>query len=174
LARDAPQAAVDRLRDAGLTVVGDRSLDAERRRQERRGPALALRFYLVVALAAVALGLGGVAVVSSTERAALAAQLRALRIQGVPRGIVWRVGLGGHTALVALAAVVGAGAAALAWWLARDTLPLFSDGGERLYAPAWPRPLPVLAALLAAALTLAAAGALATLGLRRAVERGDP
>jgi hypothetical protein len=173
LAGDAPADAPDRLREAGLTVLGDRTLAAERDRQERHGPALALRFYLVVAVAAVALGLGGVAVVASTERAGLAAQLRALRVQGVPAGIVWRVGFGGHAALTALAAVVGAATAGLAWWVARATLPLFSDGGEEYYAPAWPRPAVVAAAVLAALLVLTAAGAAATLGLRRAVERSD-
>jgi hypothetical protein len=171
LADGAPADIADRLRAAGLAVVAERSLAVEAERQERHGPALALRFYLVVAVAAVALGLGGVAVVASTERAALAAQLRALRIQGVPAGIVWRVGFGGHAALTALAAVVGTAAAGLAWWVARRTLPLFSDGGEAFYAPPWPRPLVVLGAVSAALLVLTAAGAAATLGLRRAVER---
>jgi hypothetical protein len=172
LAAGTPAGMVDRLRDAGLTVLGDRNLAAERDRQERHGPALALRFYLVVAVAAVALGLGGVAVVASTERAGLAAQLRALRVQGVPAGIVWRVGFGGHAALTALAAAVGTAAAGLAWAVGRATLPLFSDGGEEYYAPAWPRPAVVVPAVLAALLVLTAAGAVATLWLRRAVARG--
>jgi hypothetical protein len=171
LAAGAPAGMVDRLRDAGLTVLGDRRLAAERDRQERHGPALALRFYLVVAVAAVALGLGGVAVVASTERAGLAAQLGALRVQGLPAGVVWRVGFGGHAALTALAAAVGTAAAGLAWAVARATLPLFSDGGEEYYAPAWPRPAVVILAVLAALLVLTAAGAVATLWLRRAVAR---
>jgi hypothetical protein len=173
LSADAPADLADRLSDAGLAVVADRSLAVERQRQEQRGPALALRFYLVVAIAAVALGLGGVAVVASSERGGLAAQLRALRVQGVPAGITWRVGFGGHAALTVLAAVVGSAAAALAWWVARGTIPLFTDGGEQFYAPAWPRPAIVVVALLAAMLVLTAAGAVATLGLRRAVERGN-
>jgi hypothetical protein len=170
LAAGTPDGTVDRLRAAGLAVLADRSLAEEADRQERHGPALALRFYLVVAVAAVALGLGGVAVVASTERAALAATLRALRVQGVPPGIVWRVGFGGHATLTGLAALIGAATAGLAWWVARGTLPLFSDGGEEFYAPAWPRPGAVLAAVLAALLVLTAAGVAATLGLRRAVE----
>jgi hypothetical protein len=173
LTADAPSGLVDGLKDEGVAVLAERSIAAERDRQDRRGPALALRFYLVVAVAAVALGLGGVAVVASTERAAMAGHLRALRAQGVPAGLTWRVGLGGHAVLTGLAAVVGGGAAALAWWVAHDTVPLFADGGETYYAPAWPQPLPVVVALVAALAVLTAAGAVATFGLRTAVERGN-
>ena len=152
-------------------MVADRTLTAERDRQERRGPALALRFYLVVAAAAVGLGVGGVAVVTATERPELAAQLRALRDQGVPPGVTWRVAFGGHAVLTGLAAGIGLAAAALAWWLARGAVPIFTDGAERFYAPAWPRPLVVVAASLVAVLVLTIAGAVAAAGLRRAVER---
>jgi hypothetical protein len=170
LTADAPPELIDRLREAGLVIVADRTTKAEVARLGERGPALALRFYLLVALAAVALGVGGVAVVAAADRWGQTGQLRALRAQGLAPAIAWRIGFGGYAALTAAALVLGALAAALAWWLARTVIPLFADGGGRAYAPATPHPLIALAALAGAALVLLGAGAVAAAALRRAVE----
>ncbi|HYN94069.1 MAG TPA: hypothetical protein VES42_09510, partial [Pilimelia sp.] len=173
LAADAPAELPARLREQGLVVVADRSVDVAVARQERSGPALALAFYLFVAVAAVAVGVGGVAVVAATERSALAGQLGALRAQGLPAVATWRIAFGGHLTVTVLGAVVGCAAGALSWSVARGVVPMFADGAGAIYAPAWPRPVPVLAALGAALVVLVVAGAAAAVGLRRAVERGD-
>jgi hypothetical protein len=170
LTADAPAGLTDRLREAGLVILADRSTVAEVDLLGRRGPALALRFYLLVALAAVALGIGGVAVVAAADRWGQTGQLRALRAQGLPPAVPWKVGFGGYAALTGAGLLLGTLAAALAWWLARGVIPFFADNGGTPYTPATPRPLVALAVLAGATLVLAGAGAVAAASLRRAVE----
>jgi hypothetical protein len=172
LVADTPPQVIDRLHQAGLVIVTDQTVHQELALLDQRGPALALRFYLFAAIASVALGVGGLAVVAAADRAGQAEALRALRVQGLPSRVPWQVGLGGYAALTVIAAVTGSLATVIAWWLARAVIPMFTSGGESLYAPAVPHPIPVVAALLAAVVVLVAAGAVAAAGLRRAVEGG--
>jgi putative ABC transport system permease protein len=174
LTADAPANLVDRLREAGLVIVADRSTEAEDALLGRRGPALALRFYLLVALAAVTLGIGGVALVAAADRWGQTGQFRALRAQGLAPAVAWKVGFGGYAALIGAALLLGALAAALAWGLARTVIPFFADGGGSPYTPATPHPLVAAAALAGAALVLVGAGAVAAAILRRAVEGRQP
>lgn len=170
LTADAPPQLTDRLREAGLVILTDRTTSSETDLLGRRGPALALRFYLLVAIAAVALGVGAVAVVAAADRWSQTGQLRALRAQGLPAAVPWRVGFGGYAGLTAVALVLGTLAAALAWWLARTVIPFFADVGAGRYLPLAPRPLVAAAALAGAAVVLIGAGAIAAAALRRAVE----
>jgi putative ABC transport system permease protein len=172
LAANTPSQVVDRLHQAGLVIITDQTARHELTLLDQRGPALALRFYLFAAIASVALGVGGLAVIAAADRAGQAEALRALRVQGLPSRIPWQVGLGGYAVLAAIAAVTGSLATVIAWWLTRAVIPMFTSGGESLYAPAAPHPIPVLGALLAAVAVLVAAGAVAAAGLRRAVEGG--
>jgi putative ABC transport system permease protein len=174
LTGDAPPQVTDRLREAGLAILSDQTTQSQTTLLGARGPALALRFYLLVALAAVALGVGAVAVVAAADRWGQTGQLRALRAQGISPAIPWRLGFGGYAALTATAAVLGTLAAALAWSLARSVVPFFADNGGGPYLPAAPRPLVALAALAGGALVLVGAGAVAAAGLRRAVEGRRP
>jgi putative ABC transport system permease protein len=170
LSANAPADIADRLRKAGLVIVGDRTIAAETGLADEKGPALALRFYLLVALAAVLLGIGGMAVLANADRQEQSVMLRALRMQGLPTGVAWRQGLGGYAALITTAALVGTAAAAFAWWFARDVVPLFADLGRTAYAPAWPQ-LTLLGIVLAgSAAVLAVTGVVASMALRRAVE----
>lgn len=170
LSASAPADVADRLRKAGLVIVGDQTIGAAIGLADEKGPALALRFYLLVALAAVLLGVGGMAVLANADRQEQTTMLRALRMQGLPTGVAWRQGLGGYAALITTAAIVGTAAAAFAWWFARDVVPLFADLGRTEYAPAWPA-LPLLGlVVLAAAAVLAVTGVVASMALRRAVE----
>jgi putative ABC transport system permease protein len=170
LTGDAPPRVTDRLREAGLVILSDRTTESQTTQLGERGPALALRFYLLVALAAVALGVGGVAVVAAADRWGQTGQLRALRAQGLSPAIPWKIGFGGYAALTATAVVLGTLAAALSWSLARSVVPFFADNGGSPYLPAAPRPLVALAALAGGTLVLVGAGAVAAGALRRAVE----
>jgi putative ABC transport system permease protein len=170
LTADAPPQLTDRLREAGLVILADRTTKSEATQLGQRGPALALRFYLLVALAAVALGVGGVAVVAAADRWGQTGQLRALRAQGLSPAVPWKVGFGGYAALAGAALVLGTLAAALAWSLARTVIPFFADDNGSPYLPVMPRPLVASAALAGATLVLVGAGAVAAAALRRAVE----
>jgi putative ABC transport system permease protein len=171
LAADAPPAVLDRLRDAGLVTVSERSVRARADLLDRGGPALALRFYLLVAAAAVALGVAGVAVVAAADRWGQTGALRALRDQGMSPAVAWKVGFGGYAVLTMAALVLGTGAAAAAWWLARTVIPFFTDGAGGDYVPATPDPVVAVAALAGATAVLIGTAAVAAAGLRRAVER---
>jgi hypothetical protein len=167
----APPDAVDRLRAAGLVVIGDRQLGAVRGALDGQASALALWFHLVAAGFAVLLAAGGTAVVATVDRRRRAADLAVLRAQGVSRRTTDRAGLLTHVLLVGAAVVVGLVAAALGWALSGRALPLFADTWTLWPRPSWPQPLPVLGPWLAAAAVLLAAGAAAAADLRRAVRR---
>jgi hypothetical protein len=174
LTADAPPELTDRLREAGLVIVADQTTKSEASQLGQLGPALALRFYLLVALAAVALGVGGVAVVANADRWGQTGQLRALRAQGLSPAVPWKVGFGGYAALTATALVLGTAAAAVAWSLTRTVIPFFADSGGTPYLPLLPSPLGVVAALAGATVVLVGAGAVAAASLRNAVEGRRP
>jgi putative ABC transport system permease protein len=174
LTSSVPAALLDRLREAGLVIQSDRTLPALVDLVGERGPALALRFYLLVAVASVALAVGGLAVVATADRWAQAGQLRALRDQGLRPGVGWRVGFAGYGALILVGLLLGTPAAAGAWWLSRAVIPFFTDAGGAAYLPTVPEPVPVAAALAGATAVLLAAAAVAAAGLRRGVEGGRP
>ena len=175
LGRDAPADVVARLGERDVTLIGERSLTGERRRLDSQGPAVALLFHLVAAAAAVVLAVGALWLVAAVDRRRRADELRALRRQGVPRQALAR---SGYVALVAAAVLIGLAAAAVAWLVAGDTVPLFADQTRLLPVPRWPRPAEVAVPLVAAALVLFAAAVIASrvsrgAGSRGAGSRGD-
>jgi putative ABC transport system permease protein len=161
----APADVVQRLKAQGLTVTGDSGIAPLRAGLDAQGPALALWFYLVAALLAMLLAAGGLWLASAVDAQPGAADLRALRVQGVPRGVTGRAGLLGYLMVVAAALVVGPLAAAVAWLVAGGSLPV---AGEISVwpVPRWPRPAAVLWPWAAAAATLVAVALIAAAGLR--------
>jgi putative ABC transport system permease protein len=148
LGADAPADVVDRLTAQGLVVTRDEQLAAVQARLDGQGPALALRFWLVCAGLGVLLAAGAIGLVASVDRRRTGADVAALRTQGVRLPTV-----PGYVVVVALAGIVGLGAAALAWSLTGADVPVFVDG-TAWPVPAWPRPVAVLLPCLAAALVL--------------------
>ncbi|NUT36629.1 MAG: hypothetical protein HOV79_26545, partial [Hamadaea sp.] len=174
LAAGVPPSVVAALPQKGVEVVRAESAADRAMLLHRSGPALALRFSLVASLAAVLLGLGAVLVIAAAEAEDETRRLRALRVQGLRARSVWRQAFGGYAVLVAVAAVAGTGAAAVAWRVAGSVVPMFADAGHAPPIPGLlPRPdLVVLAAAVqAAALLVPAVGAAVV--LRRAVERSS-
>ncbi|WP_027344366.1 FtsX-like permease family protein [Hamadaea tsunoensis] len=172
LAADAPAGLRDALRSQGLDVIGDVTAAARTRELDRSGPALALRFYLVVSLTAILLGLGALLVAAAAESEEQRRMMRALRVQGLPARAVLAQSFGGYALLTLAAAIAGTGASALAWWVARAVVPFFADSG---YAPRTPALLPradlVGVTTAAAAVLLLVTSAITVAALRRAVER---
>ncbi|NJC72067.1 ABC transporter permease [Planosporangium thailandense] len=149
LAADAPDGLVDKLRQAGLTVVGSKT-DADRVRYlQRQGPATGLRFHLLAGALAILLALGGLALVATVDRRT-GGQLRALWVQGVPRPTLAAANRYGYTGLVLAALLLGPLAAGAAWLLTGRSIPLFADRAQTVPLPGWPA-WPLLAAGWAAA-----------------------
>ena len=78
--RGAPADLAARLAAAGLQILGEKSIDAERDRLARGAPALGLRLYLIAGGAAVALAVGAVLLT-----AYIGARARALRARRAAR-----------------------------------------------------------------------------------------
>jgi hypothetical protein len=168
LAADAPPEAVARLTAAGLKVVEDLSRDDTRAGLDRQGSAVALRFHLSAAALAVLLGAGALWLVATVDRTRRGRELWALRVQGVSGRTIARASRWGYLAVVAAALSLGPVAAAVAWAVVGDRLPVFVDGPGPVPPPTWPRPGPVTLAWLAAAVLLLVVGVLAARTVRRA------
>jgi putative ABC transport system permease protein len=155
----APPDVVERLAGHGVAVIGERSLADVRQRLDSQGPAVALRFHLVAAVAAVVLAVGSLVLVAAVDRRRRAEEVRALRRQGVSRRAVAR---SGYVSIVATAVLLGLSAAAVAWLVAGETVPLFADQVRLLPPPRWPAPAELAVPLVTAALVLLATAVIAT------------
>ena len=134
----APADALDRLRAAGIGIAAEQSLDTVRAAAEERPHAVGVRFFLAVGLLCLLLGAGGLAVSAAVEMRSRAAELRALRAQGLKRRMVARAGRLSYLLIVIVGAVLGAGAGLLAWVLTGDRLPLVDVLVPGLPMPRWP------------------------------------
>jgi hypothetical protein len=168
----APADAADQFRGLGLAVVDETGVAATEAALARQGPALALQFHLAAAIFGVLLALGGLGLVAAVDRRARAADLRALRIQGLRRRMMRRAALWGYLSTVVLAALAGLAAALVAWTAAGDHLPIFTDTSSVLTPPRWPAWQAVAQPWLIATATMVATCIAAAWSLRRAVARG--
>jgi FtsX-like permease family len=172
LGPQAPADAVDQLRALGLAVVGEVSVEEQRSILSRQGPALALHFHLAAAVLCVLLAVGGLGLVAAVDRRQRAADLRALRVQGLPRRMVRRAALWGYLSTVVLAGLTGLAAAAVAWIVAGDRIPIFIDTGSGLAPPRWPLWASVVQPWAAAVVVMMVAAVASAWALRRAVRSG--
>jgi hypothetical protein len=155
LSPKAPGDVLESLAKAGLVVVTDTGADQVRRQLDRQGPALALGFYAIAALLAVALAAGALVLAAGVDRPRRVEDLSALRDQGLPRGALRQATLWTYPALITIATVCGIGIAVLAWWLTGWALPLSAVGPPDVPSPGWPRPLALVAVGLGALAVLA-------------------
>jgi len=172
LGPNAPANAAELMRRAGLAISGQTGIEASRAALARQGPALALQFHLAAATFGILLALGGLGLVAAVDRRQRAADFRALRQQGLSRRAVGRAALWGYLAVVLAAAAVGLAAAASAWLVAGDRLPVFTDSLNLLNPPRWPAWPAVLLPWAAAAVTMVVAGVIAAWVLRRSASNG--
>jgi hypothetical protein len=169
----APADVMRRLADQGVIVNADSGIAAVRSQLDRQGGALALSFFLLAALLVVLLAAGALRLVAAVDADRGAADLRSLRIQGVPAGVTGRAGLLGYLVVVLVALLVGPLAAATAWLVAGSSLPTGAADPALWPAPRWPQPDPVLWSWGATAALLLAVAAIAALDLGRRVRRSD-
>lgn len=156
LSAGAPDGIIESLREQGLVIVEDRRVDSLRASIDRTGSALALRSYELVAGMTLFVGLAALALVVVVDRRTWSPSMRALRAQGVPERMATGAALWSYAGIVVTSAVIGAVAAAAAWFAAGGRLPLGVDAS--LLAD-WPRWGPTLASqALVVVLVLASAG----------------
>jgi putative ABC transport system permease protein len=172
LAAGAPADIVDRLTAQGLTIVDDDTVAGVTDRLNSEGPPAALRFQVIAGLIGLLLAAGAFTVVATVERPERAAELGALRVQGLPPRAARAVAYGGYAGLALAAVLLGAAASALAQAVTRRPVPLFIDGWGVLPVAIGPQPLPVLAALVLGVLVAGAAGVAAAARLVRAIRGG--
>jgi putative ABC transport system permease protein len=147
----APPDALDRLKAAGLTVLTVRDFDTEYANAGGGPNAVGLQFLLAVGVLCLALGAGGLVVAGTVELRARADELRSLRRQGASRWAVARAGRQSYLVMVGAGTAFGAVAAAVAWWLTRDRLPVVDVLVAGVPVPTWPGLTPVWAWLAATA-----------------------
>jgi hypothetical protein len=172
LGPNAPADAAERLRRAGLAVSGQTGLEASRAALARQGPALAMQFHLAAAAFGILLALGGLGLVAAIDRRQRAADLRALRQQGLSRRTVGWAALWGYLGVVLVAAAVGLVATVAAWIASGDRLPVFTDSLTLLDPPRWPAWSAVVLPWAGAALSMIAAAFVAAWALRRSTVNG--
>lgn len=169
-AAGAPAGLRGRLTAAGLRITGVRTAAADLHRLDRQGPALALRLYLIAAVAALLLAAGTVLMTAYLGARAHLHELAALRASGVSGPLLVRAGLRENGLALGAALVAGSVAGLAGAVLALPRVPMFADrAGPPLVR--WPDPWWPAGAVLAAALLLAA---VVVLVVRTAVRRGTP
>lgn len=167
LTADAPDDLPDRLADLGVETISSVTTAGVADRYGRQAVPVTVRFQLVAAAVAVLLAAGALGVVVAVERRPRAAELTALRRQGLPAATAGRAALGGYAVVVGLALVAGLLTAIAARTVLAVPTPLFPDDWNVLAAPPGARLLPLAAAvgaalLVYAAVVLTAAGRLRT------------
>ncbi len=155
LSPTAPASIVDDLRKAGLTPLRQESLSDRLAQLRAEGTAVGERFHVAVALVGLLLAAGAVLVDATRERPSRAAELSALRTQGVDAKVVRTVGYGGLAAVAGTATIVGLAAGLAGAGIDRVLYPGFVDGWNVLPTESL-RAFPVLAA---AVITTAVLGA---------------
>ncbi|MEV4349693.1 FtsX-like permease family protein, partial [Actinoplanes sp. NPDC049596] len=151
----APADVVTRLESHGLIITGDEKATQVRARLDNQGPAIALWFYVIVAVLATALAAGALILSASVDRARRVEDLSALRAQGLTRRALRQATLWTYPVLVAVAVAAGMAIAALGWWLTGWALPLAGLSPSVVPVPTWPDPLVVAATAVATAAVLA-------------------
>ncbi|MEU7873435.1 hypothetical protein [Dactylosporangium sp. NPDC049140] len=136
LAPGAPADLTDRLRAAGLTIVGEDSVDAADARQARFGPAAAARFGLLMGLLGLIAAAIALVVIAAVQRRARSDEFVALRRQGVPARALSAAGRWAALVPTVLAALMAALIATVARVLTHSPVPVFTDGWpDRAAAP---------------------------------------
>ena len=169
----APPDAVTRLRAAGIQVLTDESVDDVANRLAEQGPGEALTFQLFAGAIVLLLGAGTMMITSTVERRARVEELTALRAQGLSEASMVVAGYGGTGVMVVAAMLTGLIAALLAQAVVATSMPIFADRWSLLPLHQGPQPLPVMVAVIAAALILGTAAVAGSAGVVASV-RGRP
>jgi putative ABC transport system permease protein len=137
LTGDTPPEVVDRLRDQGLVIIDDQSVDSVQAASDNSGAALALRFYVLAAGMAVLVGLGALVLVTAVDRRTWRRSLRELHSQGLAERTTTAAALWSYGGMVVAGAVAGGLAAVAAWLATGQRLPFGVEESALVYWPQW-------------------------------------
>ncbi|MET0493966.1 MAG: FtsX-like permease family protein [Actinoplanes sp.] len=165
----APADILDRLAARGLVVTADTRASVVHDQLARQGPALALWFYVLAGVLAIALAVGALILAAAVDRRRRVEDLSALRAQGVSGRTAGQAALWTYPILVVIAVLAGLGIALAGWSLTGWALPLAGLEPTGLPLPLYPRPLAVAATGLAVLVVLAGAALLTGRNLSRRV-----
>jgi predicted lysophospholipase L1 biosynthesis ABC-type transport system permease subunit len=170
LSASAPPDAQDKLRAAGLEVLGVDSLDQRVAELDRGGVALSLRLFVLASFVALLLGAGTLLATSYVVSRRRAYELAALGALGAGHPLLVRASRRENAVLAATGILVGTVSGLAAAWLAMPALlgPSVSEGPPPWYGPAW------LAVLGLVAVVLLVLAVVADLGARRTVRHAGP
>jgi putative ABC transport system permease protein len=160
LAAGTPAAVVGKLRER-LQINSEKTVDQRAAELMRQGPGQAVRVDLLAALLGLAIAALAIVMIATVERDRRAAELRALRVQGLSAAVAARSGLLGYSGLVLGGVLVGLVCAAVSWLAVRAVLPAFVDGWTATPVPASPRPIVIVLALAVVLAVLLGAAAVA-------------
>jgi predicted lysophospholipase L1 biosynthesis ABC-type transport system permease subunit len=160
LSDSADDALVQRLRDAGLTVRGERTVDRLTADLQQQGPGAVRRYQLMVFALGVLIAAFALALAAAVDRRTRADELIALRRQGLDRRTVRSIVFLDYGVPLGVAVAAGFAAGAAAAWLPLPSPAVFSDGWQVIDPPdglSWPQfglAAAVVGAIMAATLLL--------------------
>lgn len=172
LAPNAPDSVVDALRGRGLTVVRDYSIAARTSQLGAQADVIGARFGVLTVLIGLLIAAAAVGITTAVDRDPQAAQLRALRNQGLPLPVATGTVYIGTFALIAAGLLGGLLAAAAARPVAGVVVPPFPDGWRLVAAPGALGAPAVLVAAAVALLVIGVTGWFAVLPLIRRLRAG--
>jgi hypothetical protein len=171
LSADAPPAVLRALRTEGVVVLSDTDLAATTAALARHGSGVALRFQLFVAAVVLLLATGSLVVAVAVAHRDRAAELRALRGQGLASRAMRRAGYAATVPVVVAAVLIGVASALIAQWSVASSLPVFPDDWDVLPRPGGAGAAAIAVAVGAAVLALVPPALLGTARMVRAVDR---
>ena len=173
----APKDILTRLKSAGILVTGERNQSTELSFTRLQGPSVGMRFDILVGVAAILLAVLGMILMAAVDRRSRAAELRVLRVQGLPAQTARRAAFVGHASIAVVAGAIGGLAALVSWLLVSARLPIFANGVGLvplgLTPPWYAVVLPAVAGAVALAVTAAFAAQDVSTVVRRNEERGS-
>jgi hypothetical protein len=173
----APQDIEAQLRSAGVLITGQRDQTSELSYAKLQGPSVGMRFDTLVGIAALVLAVLSMILMAAIDRRSRAAELRVLRVQGLPAGTARRAAFVGHASIALVAGVIGGFAALVSWLLVSAKLPILASGIGSLdldVTPPWyALVLPAIAGTAILAVTAAFAAQDVSAVVRRNEERGS-
>jgi hypothetical protein len=135
LAPGAPPSVVDALRAQGLIVLGDSTTAGLAARWAAGADVVTESFGLLASVVMLLLAAVMIAVLATVERSPRLEQLRALRMQGLPRGVALATAYAAPAAVVSTGLLGGVAAALAARPIAHVVAPPFADGWRLIPAP---------------------------------------
>jgi putative ABC transport system permease protein len=169
LSASAPADMPARLRSAGLSIVSSVQRASLVRYLAQQAPAVAASFAVLAAAGALLMTIGAAILTSSVDRRRRGAEMRALRVQGLPERSVRTAARFAYVGIGVVATVVGLVAGLISWRLTGLKQPMLPDARTVAGLSPWPSVGGVLGWWLVAAIVVLVVSGAVAWDLRRHV-----